>query len=90
MRYTPLATDALCPMPARAPHVTEKGYIIQFFDPSFNSQQSTVNNNSGATGIDMTPGEGGLTNIFDANDIGQPAPRPKAYSASSKCSATAW
>jgi hypothetical protein len=27
MRYTPLATDALCPMPARAPHVTEKGYI---------------------------------------------------------------
>ncbi|MEG3954832.1 restriction endonuclease [Microcoleus sp. herbarium2] len=33
MRYTPLATDALCPMPyalcpmpARAPHVTEKGY----------------------------------------------------------------
>jgi hypothetical protein len=43
-----------------------------------NSQQSTVNNNSGATGIDMTPGEGGLTNIFDANDIGQPAPRPKA------------
>ena len=34
MRYTPLATDALCPMPyalcpmpATAPHVTEKGYI---------------------------------------------------------------
>jgi hypothetical protein len=34
MMYTPLATDALCPMPyalcpmpARAPHVTEKGYI---------------------------------------------------------------
>jgi hypothetical protein len=27
MRYTPLATDALCPIPARAPHVTEKGYI---------------------------------------------------------------
>ena len=34
MRYTPLATDALCPMPyalcpmpARAPRVTEKGYI---------------------------------------------------------------
>jgi hypothetical protein len=34
MRYTPLATDALCPMPyalcpmpARAPHVTEKGSI---------------------------------------------------------------
>ena len=26
MRYTPLATDALCPMPARSPHVTEKGY----------------------------------------------------------------
>jgi hypothetical protein len=33
MTYTPLATDALCPMPyalcpmpARAPHVTEKGY----------------------------------------------------------------
>jgi hypothetical protein len=33
MRYTPLATDALCPMPyalcpmpARAPRVTEKGY----------------------------------------------------------------
>ena len=26
MRYTPLATDGLCPMPARAPHVTEKGY----------------------------------------------------------------
>jgi hypothetical protein len=33
MRYTLLATDALCPMPyalcpmpARAPHVTEKGY----------------------------------------------------------------
>ena len=26
MRYTPLATEALCPMPARAPHVTEKGY----------------------------------------------------------------
>ena len=30
MRYTPLATDALCPMPARAPHVTEKGYISDF------------------------------------------------------------
>ena len=37
MRYTPLATDALCPMPyalcpmpARAPHVTEKGYILFF------------------------------------------------------------
>ena len=39
MRYTPIATDALCPMPyalcpmpteaARAPHVTEKGYILQ-------------------------------------------------------------
>jgi len=36
MRYTPLATDALCPMPyalcpmpAKAPHVTEKGYILQ-------------------------------------------------------------
>ncbi len=36
MRYTPLATDALypmpyalCPMPARAPHVTEKGYNTQ-------------------------------------------------------------
>jgi len=35
MRYTPLATDALCPMPyalcpmpARAPHVTEKGYTL--------------------------------------------------------------
>jgi len=35
MRYTPIATDALCPMPyalcpmpARAPHVTEKGYTI--------------------------------------------------------------
>jgi hypothetical protein len=35
MRYTPLATDALCPMPyalcpmpARAPHVTEKGYML--------------------------------------------------------------
>ena len=37
MRYTPLATDAhgglcpmpyaLCPMPAKPPHVTEKGYI---------------------------------------------------------------
>ena len=34
MRYTPIATDALCPMPyalcpmpTRAPHVTEKGYI---------------------------------------------------------------
>jgi hypothetical protein len=27
MRYTPLATDALCPIPARSPHVTEKGYI---------------------------------------------------------------
>ena len=33
MRYTPLATEALCPMPyalcpmpGRAPHVTEKGY----------------------------------------------------------------
>jgi len=33
MRYTPLATDArcpmpyaLCPMPTREPHVTEKGY----------------------------------------------------------------
>ena len=25
----------------------------QFFDPDFNSQQSTVNYNSGATGIDM-------------------------------------
>src|SRR4028118_1899777 len=40
MRYTPLATDAhgglcpmpyaLCPMPARAPHVTEKGYNSYF------------------------------------------------------------
>jgi len=36
MRYTPLATDALCPMPyalcpmpARAPHVTEKGYTTK-------------------------------------------------------------
>ena len=36
MRYTPLATDALCPMPyalcpmpARAPHVTEKGYMCR-------------------------------------------------------------
>jgi hypothetical protein len=28
--------------------------IIQFFDPPVNSQQSTVNNNSGATGIDIT------------------------------------
>ncbi len=28
--------------------------IIQFFDPPVNSQQSTVNNNSGATGIDMS------------------------------------
>jgi hypothetical protein len=32
MRYTPLATDALCPMPYAlcpllAPHVTEKGYM---------------------------------------------------------------
>ena len=34
MRYTPLATDALCPMPyalcpmpVRVPHVTEKGDI---------------------------------------------------------------
>ena len=31
-------------------------YPRQFFDPSFNSQQSTVNNNSGATGIDITSG----------------------------------
>ena len=38
MRYTPLATDALCPMPyalcpmpARAPHVTEKGYSFEEF-----------------------------------------------------------
>jgi len=60
------------------------------FRVTVNSQHSTVNNNSGATGIDMTPGEGGLINIFDANDISQPAPRPKTYSASSKCSATAW
>ncbi len=32
MRYTPLATDAhgsLCPMPARAPNVTEKGYTLK-------------------------------------------------------------
>jgi S23 ribosomal protein. len=28
--------------------------IIQFFDPPVNSQLSTVNNNSGATGIDIT------------------------------------
>ena len=57
---------------------------------SFSTRPLTVNNNSRATGIDMTPREGGFANIFDANDIGQPAPRPKAYSASSKCSATAW
>jgi hypothetical protein len=30
MRYTPIATDALCPMPARVPHVTEKGYTTNF------------------------------------------------------------
>ena len=35
MRYTPIATDAhggLCSMPARAPHVTEKGYTALFID----------------------------------------------------------
>jgi hypothetical protein len=32
---------------------TKYSTIIQFFDPSFNSQQSTVNNNSGASGIDI-------------------------------------
>ena len=39
MRYTPIATDALCPMPyalcpmpTRAPQVTEKGYIPIFYD----------------------------------------------------------
>ncbi|MEG5042279.1 MULTISPECIES: hypothetical protein [unclassified Microcoleus] len=41
--------------------------IIQFFDPSFNSQQSTVNNNSGATGIDIksTGLDGGIARSRD-------------------------
>src|SRR4028119_62508 len=39
--------------------------IIQFFDPSFNSQQSTVNNNSDATGIDMTSS----LNIYRLNPL---------------------
>jgi hypothetical protein len=54
MRYTPLATDAhgglcpmpyaLCPMPARAPHVTEKGYtfsICLYFSAFFVSSTSS-------------------------------------------------
>jgi hypothetical protein len=42
MRYTPLAINALCPMPyalcpmpARAPHVTEKGYINLLLKDAF-------------------------------------------------------
>jgi len=42
MRYTPLAINALCPMPyalcpmpARAPHVTEKGYINLLLQDAF-------------------------------------------------------
>jgi len=49
MRYTPLATEALCPMPyalcpmpARAPHVTEKGYTIRLEHYRYLSQLSKV------------------------------------------------
>src|SRR4028119_442910 len=44
------------PLPSELSNRINSQYstIIQFFDPPVNSQQSTVNNNSGATGIDIT------------------------------------
>ena len=50
MRYTPLATDALCPMPyalcpmpARAPHVTEKGYKF-YGESAMENRENTAGN----------------------------------------------
>ncbi len=53
MRYTPLATDALCHIPteayaishipARAPHVTEKGYKF-YGESAMENRENTAGN----------------------------------------------